>query len=173
MNKLHVIYGLVDLEAYEELTIYLDDILKPEKEFAHRLAILIKNPLLAGFLIGERQKFLEKKCQLLVEIFSEIPQGAVAHETKVLLNLYQYMHHLLLQKHLTQEVFMKIEYQENQLQTSWQLAEEMLTPTEQVTLQRVGYFQQLLHEVNGKITFQKAQGVLEVTITNDYRKEQL
>jgi len=47
----------VDLEAYEELTIYLDDILKPEKEFAHRLAILIKNPLLAGFLIGERQKF--------------------------------------------------------------------------------------------------------------------
>ncbi len=50
---------------------------------------------------------------------------------------------------------MKIEYQENQLQTSWQLAEEMLTPTEQVTLQRVGYFQQLLHEVNGKITFQK------------------
>ncbi|MBM9834429.1 sensor histidine kinase, partial [Enterococcus faecalis] len=83
------------------------------------------------------------------------------------LNLYQYMHHLLLQKHLTQEVFMKIEYQENQLQTSWQLAEEMLTPTEQVTLQRVGYFQQLLHEVNGKITFQQAQGVLEVTITND------
>ena len=173
MNKLHVIYGLVDLEAYEELTIYLDDILKPEKEFAHRLAILIKNPLLAGFLIGERQKFLEKKCQLLVEIFPEIPQGAVAHETKVLLNLYQYMHHLLLQKHLTQEVFMKIEYQENQLQTSWQLAEEMLTPTEQVTLQQVGYFQQLLHEVNGKITFQQAQGVLEVTITNDYRKEQL
>jgi len=49
----------------------------------------------------------------------------------------------------------------------------MLTPTEQVTLQQVGYFQQLLHEVNGKITFQQAQGVLEVTITNDYRKEQL
>jgi two-component system CitB family sensor kinase len=173
MNKLHVIYGLVDLEAYEELTIYLDDILKPEKEFAHRLAILIKNPLLAGFLIGERQKFLEKKCQLLLEIFPEIPQGAVAHETKVLLNLYQYIHHLLLQKHLTQEVFMKIEYQENQLQTSWQLVEEMLTPAEQVTLQQVGYFQQLLHEVNGTITFQEAQGVLEVTITNDYRKEQL
>ena len=68
---------------------------------------------------------------------------------------------------------MKIEYQENQLQTSWQLAEEMLTTTEQVSLQQVGYFQQLLHEVNGKITFQQAQGVLEVTITNDYRKEQL
>jgi two-component system CitB family sensor kinase len=79
----------------------------------------------------------------------------------------------LLQKHLTQEVFMKIEYQENQLQTSWQLVEEMLTPAEQVTLQQVGYFQQLLHEVNGTITFQEAQGVLEVTITNDYRKEQL
>jgi two-component system CitB family sensor kinase len=49
----------------------------------------------------------------------------------------------------------------------------MLTPAEQVTLQQVGYFQQLLHEVNGTITFQEAQGVLEVTITNDYRKEQL
>ena len=31
MNKLHVIYGLADLKAYDELKIYLDDILTPEK----------------------------------------------------------------------------------------------------------------------------------------------
>ena len=38
MNKLHVIYGLADLKAYDELKIYLDDILTPEKEFSHRLS---------------------------------------------------------------------------------------------------------------------------------------
>ena len=38
MNKMHVIYGLVDLEDYEALKHYLADLLKPEKEFAQRLA---------------------------------------------------------------------------------------------------------------------------------------
>lgn len=49
MNKMHVIYGLVDLEDYEALKHYLADLLKPEKEFAQRLAILVRNPILAGF----------------------------------------------------------------------------------------------------------------------------
>ena len=49
MNKMHVIYGLVDLEDYEAPKHYLADLLKPEKEFAQRLAILVRNPILAGF----------------------------------------------------------------------------------------------------------------------------
>ena len=31
MNKMHVIYGLVDLEDYEALKHYLADLLKPER----------------------------------------------------------------------------------------------------------------------------------------------
>ena len=55
MNKMHVIYGLVDLEDYEALKHYLADLLKPEKEFAQRLAILVRNPILAGFKWGKNQ----------------------------------------------------------------------------------------------------------------------
>lgn len=33
MNKMYVIYGLVDLEDYEVLKYYLVDLLKLEKEF--------------------------------------------------------------------------------------------------------------------------------------------
>ncbi|MFZ4356432.1 Spo0B domain-containing protein, partial [Enterococcus gallinarum] len=69
MNKMHVIYGLVDLEDYEALKHYLADLLKPEKEFAPRLAILVRNPILAGFLSGERIKFAEIKTQLAIEIY--------------------------------------------------------------------------------------------------------
>ena len=40
MNKLHVIYGLVDLEAYEELQIFLQSILKPDTEFIQQVTLL-------------------------------------------------------------------------------------------------------------------------------------
>jgi two-component system, CitB family, sensor kinase len=37
-----VIYGLVAIKQYDELAIYLQDLLKPEQEFANRLALLVK-----------------------------------------------------------------------------------------------------------------------------------
>ena len=67
MNKLHVIYGLADLEEYEELNDYLGKILEPEQEFSHRMIFLVKNPVIAGFLIGERSKFTEQNYPFMIE----------------------------------------------------------------------------------------------------------
>lgn len=95
MNRLHVIYGLVDLEAYDELQIYLRDWLEPEEAFAQQIAFLVKDPLLASFLLGERQKFAENKTPLLLTLDS-IPLLPAACMTKWL-TLLRYLHRFLLQ----------------------------------------------------------------------------
>ena len=89
MNKLHVIYGLVAIKQYDELAIYLQDLLKPEQEFANRLALLVKNPLVAGFMIGEREKFAERKTTLDFEISPELPPNPNTQETKTLLSTFR------------------------------------------------------------------------------------
>ncbi|MGM0123310.1 sensory box histidine kinase [Enterococcus sp. AZ194] len=122
MNKMHVIYGLVDLEDYEALKGYLVDILKPEKEFAQRLAILVRNPVLAGFLIGERLKFSELKTQLIVEIYPEIPPNAHDSDTQNLLALYRYINRFFMAQTLPEEIGQRIEYKEKTLLTTFSLA---------------------------------------------------
>jgi two-component system CitB family sensor kinase len=129
MNKMHVIYGLVDLEDYASLQQYLADILKPEKEFAHRLAILVRNPVLAGFLSGERMKFSEIKTQLIVEIYPEIPPNQRDEDTQNLLAIYRYIHRFFLEQPLPEEMVQRIEYKEDTLTTTYSFAysKEQLT----------------------------------------------
>lgn len=129
MNKMHVIYGLVDLEDYASLQQYLADILKPEKEFAHRLAILVRNPVLAGFLSGERMKFSEIKTQLIVEIYPEIPPNQRDEDTQNLLAIYRYIHQFFLEQPLPEEMVQRIEYKEDTLTTTYSFAysKEQLT----------------------------------------------
>lgn len=55
MNQLHVIYGLADIEYYDELKIYLKELLEPQNEFLARLSMLVREPRLASFIIGERE----------------------------------------------------------------------------------------------------------------------
>ncbi|KAF1296406.1 histidine kinase [Enterococcus sp. JM4C] len=122
MNKMHVIYGLVDLEDYTALKRYLADILKPEKEFAQRLAILVRNPVLAGFLSGERMKFSELKTQLVVEIYPEIPPNVHDSDTQNLLALYRYINRFFMEQTLPEEIVQKIEYEGETLTTTFTLA---------------------------------------------------
>lgn len=169
MNKLHVIYGLVDLEAYEELNLYLSDILQPEKEFSHRLSILVRNPILAGFLIGEREKFAERKTQLLIEISPEIPEAADPEQTTTIINSYRYIHHALLQRWLPEELPMNIEYRSQQLITTYRLIvnQEKSDSLDQVF--KENYFCQLLEDSNGEFWIEKSKGQVLLHITMAYQ----
>lgn len=60
LNKLHIIYGLTDMQEYQKLRDYLIEILEPDQEFVNRVTRLIHNPIISGFLMQERLLFSEK-----------------------------------------------------------------------------------------------------------------
>lgn len=170
MNKLHVIYGLADLQAYDELKIYLDDILSPEKEFSHRLSFLVQNPQIAGFLIGERLKFAERKTQLMIEITPEIPANQNTEETKGIIDLYRYLHHSLLQFSLGKELPMTIHYEADQLTTSYLI---YLAETEQLQLQEhltTNFFQQMLQDRQADLTIEVQAELLTLQLKTSYHE---
>jgi two-component system CitB family sensor kinase len=167
MNKLHVIYGLADLKAYDELKIYLDDILTPEKEFSHRLSFLVQNPQIAGFLIGERQKFSERKIQLLIEISPEIPANPQEAETKALIDLYRYIHHILLQMQAIEELRIEIQYAIDQLTSTYTI--QLSEANQQVQDSfRSNYFQQMLKDYQALFSIEEQPNLVILQIQTHY-----
>ena len=73
LNRLHVIYGLNDLEEYEALDQYLASLIKDEEDLTIRLSMLVKNPTIAGHLIGEHRILNQSIKDLRIEIHHEIP----------------------------------------------------------------------------------------------------
>lgn len=168
MNKLHVIYGLADLKAYDELKIYLDDILTPEKEFSHRLSFLVQNPQVAGFLIGERQKFFERKIHLMIEISPEIPANSQEVETKSLIDLYRYIHHVLLQLNTIEDLRIEIHHETGLLTTTYTI---QLTTTDQQQLQdsfHSNYFQQMLKDYQAEFLIEEQPNFVVLQLQTHY-----
>ena len=56
LNKLHIIYGLVELDEYEQLQYYLDELISQETDLTQRISVMVHNPILAGQLIGESRR---------------------------------------------------------------------------------------------------------------------
>lgn len=73
LNRLHVIYGLTDLEEYDALDQYLASLIKDEEDLTIRLSMLVKNPTIAGHLIGEHRILNQSLKDLRLEIHHEIP----------------------------------------------------------------------------------------------------
>lgn len=169
MNKLHVIYGLVDLEEYNELKIYLQSILQPEKEVLHRLALLIKEPLIASFLIGERGKFSERKTLLEIEVVPEIPAAHYKNQANNLIYLYRSIHVILLQQRLPEKLRMTITYQENQLKTIYSFLSEAVTiDTLKIAFDNY-YFKQLLEDAQGRFNLSEQEGAIQLKLTITYK----
>ena len=156
MNKLHVIYGLVDLDAYDELHTYLEDLLQPEKEFARHLALLVKDPMIAGFLIGERQKFSEIKTTLTIDIFPEIPLCADAEKRTDFITMLRYVHHSFLQKKLPESLTLLLEWQEQQIQASYTFLPNDFDENDWADIKQgldSFYLKQFLLETKSEMTF--------------------
>ncbi len=170
MNKLHVIFGLVDLEAYEELGVYLEELLTPEQEFSRYVALLVKDPMMASFLIGERQKFSEIKTHLQIEIFPEIPLNNSDERTQ-LITIYRYIHYAFLQRKLPDDLQLSLEWQDDVLTSTYSFKEQLFSSEDwekiQETLQSF-YFKQLIQDCHSELHFTDQTLMFSV----DYSKEE-
>lgn len=121
LNKLHVIYGLTDLEDYEELKHYLQDLLEPEQEFSSRIAHLVHNPVIAGFLIGERRKFSEKQRDFTIEVYPDIPPTDDHRTIQRWIQLVQRINKFILENDGIKEIHIELGYFDKKLITTYNL----------------------------------------------------
>lgn len=74
MNKLHVILGLVRLDAYDELITYITRVSSEQDKETEFVAQHIKDPVLAGFWIGKLSRARELGVRLALNPDSYVPR---------------------------------------------------------------------------------------------------
>ncbi|MTH55307.1 two-component system sensor histidine kinase DcuS [Bacillus mangrovi] len=75
MNKLHVILGMTQMKHYEELTAYISGITGQHQGEIGSISRIIKDPVLAGFLIGKVSKAREGGAELTCTADYPVPEG--------------------------------------------------------------------------------------------------
>lgn len=119
LNKLHVIYGLNDLQEYGELKKYLNTLIESEHEFSERVAHLIHNPVVSGFLIGERRRFSENQIPLTIEISPDIPATSNLENTQPWIQFMTDLNNKLLASSNIFEIHLKLGYLDKQIWTEY------------------------------------------------------
>jgi CitB family two-component system sensor histidine kinase MalK len=83
MNKLHVILGMVRLECFDELAAYINNVARHYQEEVGFVTRRIRDPVLAGFLLGKLSRAREERVELSLTEDSYFPTPAspdVVHE---------------------------------------------------------------------------------------------
>ncbi|BBB90775.1 DcuS/MalK family sensor histidine kinase [Methylomusa anaerophila] len=76
MNKLHVILGMVRLEYYDQLAAYITQTAQQYQADVGYVVERIKNPVLAGFLLGKLSRAREAGVDLVLSESSFLPEPA-------------------------------------------------------------------------------------------------
>lgn len=76
MNKLHVILGLVHVQKYDQLVTYVNQIADRYQIEVGSIVRNIKDPILAGFILGKLSFAREMGCELELVEDSFLPQSA-------------------------------------------------------------------------------------------------
>lgn len=76
MNKLHVILGMVRLESYDQLSRYITEIAHKYQCEIGFIVRCIKDPVLAGFLLGKLSHARELGVDFIIEDESYLPEPA-------------------------------------------------------------------------------------------------
>ncbi len=169
LNKLHVIYGLVDLKAYDELKIYLNELLLPEEIFHETITYLIENPMLSSFFLGQRQKFLEKKVQFSLTIENEIPKTSPEQSLK-LIKLLRYFHINLLKEINLEKIAINLKYTKDQLEFQYEFSFENNDSSPFSYLEE-DYFKRQLEKNRGEIVVEKGSSPVFLFLQLYYEKE--
>ncbi|WP_043931202.1 DcuS/MalK family sensor histidine kinase [Bacillus sp. EB01] len=74
MNRLHVILGMVQMKAYDELSEFILTLVDFRNQESGNIAQHIKDPALAGFIMGKLSYAREQNVDLSIEIDSVIPE---------------------------------------------------------------------------------------------------
>lgn len=171
MNHLHVIYGLVDIAYYDQLKIYLDSILEPDSEIITSLSVLIKEPLLASFLIGEQDKYRELNTHLRFDITSDIPACQSKNQLNNCLMIYRYLHTNFLMGEKTKEVKLGIRFDKDQLTSLYQISNDALSSEEGTTILSDPYFEQLLSDTHSKYQNHSSKEEFTFSVMVPYRRK--
>ncbi len=77
-NKLHVIMGMLQTEAYEELKDYVRQLTELDAPALDEALRKFEDPVLSGFMHGERSYMREKQVELVIDCPDKIPAPADA-----------------------------------------------------------------------------------------------
>lgn len=160
LNKLHVIYGLTDLEEYDELSEYLDELIEPEQEFSKRVAYLIHNPAIAGFLVGERRKFSENQLPFTIEVYPDIPSTDHFSFTQMWIKKVSFMNNLLLKSKQLTEIHLELGYFDEKILTTYKIRGK----TDEV-------YQQMANSQYKKSIKEYGNGWLTIYFERPYKKD--
>lgn len=76
MNKLHVILGMVRMECYDQLATYISGIAQARQTEASAVTAQIRDPVLAGFLLGKLSRARELGVRLVLAPNALLPAPA-------------------------------------------------------------------------------------------------
>ncbi|MGT2957591.1 histidine kinase [Streptococcus bovimastitidis] len=171
MNHLHVLYGLVDIHYYDQLKIYLDSIIDEETDTLTHLSVLIKEPLLASFLIGEEAKYSEQGISLNVEVSSDIPECHSQNQLNKVLMIFRYLHENLLSKWKIKKLIITLFYENGNLNSYYQMVDLDLQKDDLNNLLSTSYFNQLLLDTHSQIKNESSHEQLALSIKIPYDGE--
>jgi two-component system, CitB family, sensor histidine kinase MalK len=87
MNRLHVILGMVQMNYYDELSEYIRTLVGHQNKELGNITQHIKDPALAGFLMGKLSYAREENVELLIDMNTLIPESAKPHITHELITI--------------------------------------------------------------------------------------
>ncbi|CZQ96264.1 Spo0B domain-containing protein [Trichococcus collinsii] len=171
LNKLHVIYGLADLEEYEELNDYLGKILEPEQEFSHRMIFLVKNPVIAGFLIGERSKFTEQNYPFMIEVYPDVPPTTDHTAVQCWINIIRFLDQFILENRLADDLQIHFGFWNDRLETVYELQLEPAMKERLTEELHAPVIAQLLKRVDGQLDLESNERRIKISLKTAYRKD--
>lgn len=87
MNKLHVVLGLVHLQQYEKLSEYIDQISDQLQNEVGYIVSKIKDPALAGFILGKMSYAREMGAELSFSGEGTLPEPALPETTHEIITI--------------------------------------------------------------------------------------
>lgn len=86
-NRLHVIFGMVQIEAYDELAVFIRKIVELTSEEELSISKSIKDPVLAGFLMGKMSYAREKNVRFKIAKDTTITEEIHIEVVKALITI--------------------------------------------------------------------------------------
>lgn len=87
MNKLHVILGMAHMGYYDQMTQYISELVHHRNNEIGAISRYMKDPVLAGFLIGKLSYTREAGAELFVSSEREVPEPLHSHTSHELITI--------------------------------------------------------------------------------------
>lgn len=168
LNQMHIIYGLTELGAYEQLKNFLLQQLSMTQVFSEKVSLLIKEPTLASFLVDWQQQLLEANVASAFDILGEIPAFTDEKTMINLLKIYRYPQQIL---SYTWPDKLEIQLQEHKQKLTLTLMIHASTPKLEDYQNKLSeiFFQQILKEEQTQMQLHREDTYLKIHLITEKR----